>query len=212
MDMSLAGDTKALDVPIASTVLTAAAQYTCLNLIQTGAGFYNRLGNRIILKSLEIKLALEPSNVVNQGYDATWVRILFVYDRQTNGANPGASDVLQDTLQDGTNVATAYSGINLGNSRRFTVIRDYQIECPDFTTDANGFATASVIDQQNFKTKIHDFSTKVKGMVTMYKAASNPAVVGDIATGGLFMMTCIAGAANSWSIEGKMRLRFDDPQ
>jgi len=50
------------------------------------------------------------------------------------------------------------------------------------------------------------------GELTQYKADSAPAVIGDIATGGLFMLVLgnQAAGAEGYSVLGKTRLRFND--
>lgn len=90
---------------------------TCLNLIQQGAAFYQRIGTKVNIKSIELY------GTFKQTVDATHVaygRYLIVYDRQPNGAYPAIGDLLQNN----DTTLSFNSGINLVNRSRFTVIRD----------------------------------------------------------------------------------------
>nr|QXP07669.1 MAG: putative capsid protein [Arizlama virus] len=93
---------------------------TCINLIQAGSAFYNRIGGKICIKSIDITGWLE------QGATATYmakIRYLIVYDRQANGAYPA----LQALLQDNDGALTFNSGVNMQNRSRFSIIRDKRI-------------------------------------------------------------------------------------
>ena len=56
---------------------------TPLNLVQSGAGFYNRIGRRIEMKSLHLTGLIHSTG---KQADQDYCRLLVVYDRQTNGA------------------------------------------------------------------------------------------------------------------------------
>jgi len=90
---------------------------SAINLIQAGSGFYQRIGTKIFIKSIEI------TGCVEQGATATYMaygRYLIVYDRQANGAYP----TLQNILQDNDGNLTFNSGVNMQNRSRFSIIRD----------------------------------------------------------------------------------------
>jgi len=90
---------------------------SCLNLVQAGSAFYQRIGSKINIKSIEV------SGVIEQGATAGYMaklRYLIVYDRQSNGAYP----TLQNILQDNDGNLTFNSGVNMQNRARFSIIRD----------------------------------------------------------------------------------------
>ena len=94
-----------------------ATGMTCLNLIQQGAGFYQRIGTKINIKSIEFygdfKQTVDPTNVA-------YFRYMIVYDRQPNGSYPAITDILRDN-----DSATSFnSGVSLVNRSRFAMIRD----------------------------------------------------------------------------------------
>lgn len=187
-----------------------------LNLISAGSSFFNRIGRKVEMKSLLLEINLNPVSAVrNCGADT--LRILVVYDRQTNGATPAITDILQDTEQNGTNTTAPTSNINLNNRDRFQIIRDIRIMIPAMTTAATGVPTLTFpsIYQGTNDWKgghVREFM-KLSEMVTQFKADSAPAVIGDIATGGLFLITFAGNAAGAEAVaatQWNARLRYHD--
>lgn len=205
---ALAPEVKALDLPAAAYGLNTTFVVTPLNLIQTGSSFFNRIGRRIEMKSIRVSGNLQTlGSQVSHGY----TRIMIVYDRQTNGALPSAADILQSTKQDGTNVTNSYSGLNLNNRDRFVVLRDMRTATPPINVTAGTVTFEADSDPVSPFTNI-DMYVKLKGLVTQYKADSTPAVIGDISSGGLYLITFgnFAGGSEGWEAYVETRLRFAD--
>lgn len=97
-----------------------AIGWGCVNCgIQQGATFYNRVGTKIIMKSVRVRFTL--NNPVAQQTGTTPVRWMVFYDRQPNGAYPAFLDLLQ--INDSG--VTDFNGpLNIQNRSRFTVLRD----------------------------------------------------------------------------------------
>lgn len=91
--------------------------YTHLVLPIQGATVYNRVGNKVNVKSIRIRCTLCAGASANP----CTVRTLVVYDRQANGAAPAIATILADA---NTGATTAVSDINIANRNRFYVIRD----------------------------------------------------------------------------------------
>lgn len=201
------GEVNSLDLPVANYVLDTTGTVTCLNLIRAGATYVNRTGRRIEMKSLRINGMISPFRTSADDY----VRILVVYDRQTNGANPVIADIIQTTDQAAANTTTSYSGANLNNRDRFIVLMDFRAKMPSQTYTAGVITNPGWIDQTMPQFQVERY-IKLKGLVTQYKADSSPAVVGDISTGGLFMVTFgnLAAANAGFSANLETRLRFTD--
>lgn len=181
---------------------------TPLNLIQVGSGFYQRVGRKIEMKSLTIKgISATLRTVVNESIG----RILVIYDRQTNGALPAIADILQGTDQTGANVTSAYSGINLNYRDRFLILKDEKFYLPSLTDTAGVITNLGLHDntQQFPMFKCH---LKLKNLETMFRADTSPAVIGDIATGGLYLvvMGSLTSASTGWSFFWESRLRYGD--
>jgi len=91
---------KAIDIALATYLFrnpATATNVVLLNGIQTGTGFFNRIGSRVEMRSLQIR------GIVNSAATTTGnnLRMIVVYDRQPAGALPIVSDLLQSRDQAG---------------------------------------------------------------------------------------------------------------
>lgn len=199
---------KALDIPSTAYAITSTGVVTPLNLIQVGSSFFNRIGRRIEMKSIRVS---GDVNLLRTVATEDYARIMIVYDRQTNGAVPTIQDILQTTTQAGANSTTSLSGVNLNNRDRFKIIRDKRLFLPA-ATDTAGVVTNAQPPDPVTNTYIIDMFAKLGGLVTQYKADSSPAVIGDIATGGLFLVTfgLVATGGEGYQAGLECRLRFND--
>lgn len=202
------GELKSLDNPAFVGTLSALAQLTTQNLIRAGSSYFNRIGRKIDMRTFRLVALISPLRTCTF-HD--YVRILVVYDRQTNGALPAAADILQTTDQAGTNTNGGFSGVNLNNRDRFLILRDMRITLPSLTDTAGVITNVGVIDPVSKSINI-DMYIKLKGLITQYKADSAPAVIGDIATGSLIVMTIGIQAAGTegYQISYETRLRYGD--
>jgi len=138
---------------------------TEVNLVRQGPTFYQRIGNKIHMRSLSITFtpAVATSNgVIN-------LRYMVVYDKQPNGAFPALTDVLQ--INDTGNVVF-HSSMNIANRSRFSILRDK-------------FMTFSTIERS---------SAIVKDYIKLYhdtEFKANGGTIGDIATGALFFIAFV---------------------
>lgn len=178
-----------------------------INAIAQAAGQVNRIGNKISMKSLRI-----TGQIVQLGTNiATRVRIVVVYDKQTNGAMPNSSIVLQTRDSAGLSTNTSFSQLNMDYLDRFTILRDYTVSIPSSTWTA-GVQTNVGIDPGNApdggSALNIDMFIKMKGLLTLYKGAT--AVIGDIATGGVYMYCLTQAGANTWTFRNTTRLRYND--
>lgn len=205
---ALGGEIKALDLPVNTFTLNSTGQVTSLNLIRVGSTFCNRIGRRIEMKNIRMSGIIQSLRTVAA---EDYARILLVYDRQTNGAVPSLSDILQTTDQATANTTTSFSGMNLNNRDRFKILRDMRFYLPPITDTAGVITNAGPPDPMS-KTYMVEAFVKLGGLLTQYKADSAPAVIGDIATGGLFLVTAgfQASGAEGYNTNLEFRLRFND--
>lgn len=199
---------KALDIPQTTYTINSTASITAMNLIRTGSTFCNRIGRRVEMKNIRVSGIIQNLRTV-AGED--YCRILIVYDRQTNGALPAIADIIQSTDQAAANTTNVFSGLNLNNRDRFKIIRDMRIFLPAATVTAGTISNQAQPDPVSPTYKIEMFS-KLGGLLAQYKADSAPAVIGDIATGGLYLVVLGATAAASEGYQAalEVRLRFND--
>jgi len=183
---------------------TTASGITLLNGIQAGAGFYNRIGSRIEMKSLQINGFLGPAVGASSTTPAN-LRMLIVYDRQPTGALPVISDILQDRLQTGVAITGGLSHINLDNRDRFSILRDVRWAMPTTTAGVLTGVASGVGEPWTV-----NLFLKLKGLGVHYKSTTNPTTIADIATGALYACWVAETNDSDWVIEAGFRLRYDD--
>lgn len=181
-----------------------------LNGIKEGAAFYERIGRRIEMKSLQITGYLSPIPARSQ--DVTLMgRILIIYDSQANGTTPVWSTVIKNYKWDGTTESAYNSLINLDNRNRFEMIRDYKFVLPSVTRDVTPKDTfvqgTSVHCTKQAQEFIIDDYIKLKRRVTQYSASTADA--GAVSTGALWIYAYGIGVA-AWEAQISTRLRYYD--
>lgn len=160
-----------------------------LNLIQVGSSMFNRVGRKIQLRSVRLRCHIIPiQGATRSNAIPDLGRVCVVYDKQTNGAFPVINDVYQDTEQSGANTITALTGLNMNNRDRFISIIDKSLMLPSGDLN-NGFLSLAYPDNGENNSTLDEY--RKLNLPTYYKADSNPAVIGDIATGGLYFI-CFA--------------------
>lgn len=106
------------DLPTQITFGSAAGVVTLLNGIAQGAAETQRQGRDVHMRSIFWRFV---GHIAPTTTGASSMRILIVYDKQTNKAAPVATDILTiDSIE---------SGMNLANNHRFQVIADEEIPC-----------------------------------------------------------------------------------
>lgn len=112
----------AVSLPVAAGVAgaepgVAFTGMTEVNCVPQGATVANRIGNKIVIKSISARMIFQAT----AGGSSVSFRWMLIYDKQPNGAFPALADILFD--QPGA-VVTALSSINIANKSRFVMIRD----------------------------------------------------------------------------------------
>jgi len=207
---SFGKEIKGVDFPVNTVTFDTTGNIGSINMIQAGSSYFNRIGRRIEMKSVHFKGEITLVSGV-QSTTTDYTRIILVYDRQTNGALPAIADIIQTTSQAGTNTTTSFSGTNLNYRDRFIILKDIKLVLPE-VTQANGVvSTTAMIDPMHCFNNI-EFFIPLKSLVTQFRADSSPAVIGDIATGGLYLVFfgSIANATAMWQCSWETRLRFHD--
>lgn len=198
------GETKAVDLLPATYAFDTTGSVTAINLIRTGTSFNNRIGRKIAMKSLYINGKLQAESA--PAYQS-YCRMIVVYDTQPNGALPTWANVVTSYDQALNTSSTVTDGVNLDFRDRFRIILDHRITLPEVTAsgDPSTFEspTATEMTIQEFRL--------LGNLETQFKADSSPAVIGDIATGSLVLLTLGDQAAGGgWAFNGTVRLRFTD--
>lgn len=169
---------------------TPFAGITELNCVEQGATSYNRIGTKILIKSILFQACFSVAGS-NAGNDL--VRYMLVYDHQPNGAFPTFSTILS------ANIGTApnfYGSVNMSNRSRFIILRD-RIQA----IDPDGGNGGMISVKEFIKTKLE----------TQFKSSTN--TIEDITTGAIYL---VAFALSSSAItyvqmsSGSCRIRYFD--
>jgi len=165
-----------------------------LNGLAQGTDSTTRIGRKISMKSIQghyvFTSQLQASGLLPAGVLGGWVRLLIVYDMQTNGATPTVADILQNAT---SNALT--SPLNLNNRERFKVLVN-KYRC---------------IDPSNSQSAMIRFYKRLNHDVIFN--AGNAGTVADIQTGGIFFVlatTLTATAAPLTDGNAYVRIRFLD--
>lgn len=180
------GEFKAVDVTTATTSVGTTPVFFLLNGMTSGSGLDQHIGREVTLKSLEIKYVVGPEAGVTVDQ---MVRVLLVYDRQTNGAAPAVTDVL--TSQ------SSVSPRNLENRHRFKILYDRTLP---INTPVEPISK-----------KYRKFYRRLAHPVTFNAGVAG--TVADITTGSLYLVafgTRPIGANTAAYIEFFSRIRYQD--
>lgn len=162
---------------------------TELNCIQQGAAFYQRIGTKVMMKSLELKFIMQANGVVmTLATGGVTIRYMVVYDRQPNKTFPSLADVL--AVNDGA--ATFNAGVDMTNRSRFVVL-------------CNQFYAFDVA--QDYTLHVHKFIPL--NLETEFGASGN--TIGDLTTGSLLLIAFSSNAAIDCNLnQVSSRVRYMD--
>lgn len=169
---------------------TAFAGITELNCVEQGATSYNRIGTKILIKSIMFQACFSLAGTVAAN---DLVRYMLVYDHQPNGAFPALSTILSANI--GT-APTFYGAINMANRSRFIILRD-RIQA----IDSDGGNGAMISVKEFVKCKLE----------TQFKSSTSS--IGDITTGAIYLVAfALSSSANTYvqMSAGSCRIRYFD--
>lgn len=166
----------------------------CTNLLGQGTDFTNRIGRKIITKSILLRVAIYP-NLANPTSDGDIVRVMLLYDTQSNGALPTYTTILASPT------AAYIQPINLNNRDRFRVLSDshYAVEAFD--------AASSALTTGAPKPRLLRLYKKVN-LETIYSGTNN--TIADISSGSILLFF-ISQKPGCYQYESVVRIRFADP-
>lgn len=168
---------------------TGATGMVTANIISPGTYTYNRIGNKISVQSLSVKFAFKANAVTIT--DSGLLRCLVVYDKQTNGAYPTRVELLGNLSFNGGATTTFCSGLNINNSKRFTILRDKVFPI--------GESNPVVYWKEFIK----------KPLETIYSTGDED--IGDINTGGIFVVWFYVGCTTAPTVTNAViRCRYYD--
>lgn len=212
------GETKSVDIPSAVFNLPFNAgnlNSQSVTLVQEGASFFNRIGRKIAMKSLQITAKIESQ----LGYINTvpeLLRYIIFYDKQPNGVAATWNQVVQSYDNAGGVTNSVFDGMNLDNRDRFVILRDRKIALPGLSAAGLGFGVPLGTSEGSVGSDGSDGGIVVKeylklgNMEVQFNGGNpNPATVAGVNTGNLAIV--LQGQTGAqWTLFGSARLRFTD--
>ena len=192
-------------------VPTLGAVVSTLFLPQLGSDYTNRIGRKVVVKSIGFRayscLSASQQNAANLGANANVFargqtqRVMLVYDSQPNGVTSNPADIL--TSQ------TTLAMNNLNNRDRYRVIWDKVLTFDPYhvVTDATPVITDATFNRAG------QYWTMWKkcNRETIFQA--NGGTIADVATGAYLLLMVASETTTAFvgnSIRYQIRFRFED--
>lgn len=181
-------ETGYLDTASATYALDTTGTVTLLNGVQQGVAVTQRIGKKILMKSLQGRGRMLNGTTATSN-DVAW---MIVYDKRPNGNLPAINDILVSTSSQAMN--------NDNNAGRFSILK----RC-----DAMMIGTATLPTETSAVST--DFYLDLKKHEVVYKAFQSGAI-NDIEQGALYLVTVGQNTAGTTaaSLVETFRLRFFD--
>lgn len=199
-------DTEPLQV-LNTNTNTACVQ--ALTNIQQGAGESQRIGNKVSIKSVRVRLYTTYTGQGNG--NSTFFRFMVIYDRNPNGAYVATSNILGQLTGANTVAAGVFSDdINPNQSERFVTLADEYKVLPPF--EAAALNTTNYTGPTERSAFIIDRYIKCRDLECIFSATSNPGTIAN-STVGSIQVLCVgnlAAGAEPWCWTGHARVRFHD--
>lgn len=172
---------KFFDIASGTINISTTASINLLCIPQLGTDFTNRIGRKILIKSVYIR-GYVSTEAANSGFanslsvGTQLVRMIILADMQPNGAAPAATDIL--------NTADSASQLNANNRDRFKIIKDKTWCLGGTRTSITANEVQAVaISPQQFNLKWY----KRLNMETIFNAG-NAGTIADINSGALYLV------------------------
>jgi len=192
---------KFFDTVQSTVTLTSGGQniIPSLNLVSLGNGESQMQGRKITIKRINWRAAItkdiEQDPVAANVQAADTIRVLMIQDNQCNGTAAIATDVLANDN---------YTGyMNLANSTRFKIIKEWNIDMPSGPALWNG---TNVISLQ--ATKHIKYSKKCNIDIEFLPQAGGSRVIGEVRSNNIFVMAW--ARLGSTDIVSRTRIRYTD--
>lgn len=181
-------DTKLGSLPIVDTVNTNDS-IAVLNLVQQGAGSWNRVGRKIFPKSIRIKgsiLVTSAWSTTNHSQYGNYLRCILVWDKQPSGAAiPQFDHMFGVTEQTGAESTTIMSPLKYDNMDRFIVLKEWVLSSNPGSSGSYVSPTGAGVHNIITFDEFYRFKGKFE---TVYSGQSNPMTLADISTGALYIV------------------------
>lgn len=172
-----------------------------------GAAGVNRIGQKVLLKSIRIRGIVKNILTAVQGA----LRIIVVYDKQANAALPAWADLITSVSAAGAATTGAYDGINMGNRERFIVLADEQLWTPSVTYTGGVLTNVGTLNASDKNPSMFNFDRfiRLRDMESHFNN-TNGGTYADLQSGSLNCFFVAAGTDAAWQLDAVTRVRFAD--
>lgn len=186
-DINLKSELKFVDLlgTFSNTVITNAGSLQYITGISQGSNTFNRLGSRITLESVLIRISVYPSTVTLTGNS---LRLIVFQDKNNQGASPAIGDLLA-----GSNPTV--NPLVANNTMRFRIIAD---------------RLYSVIADECVNDKIYVKLSRNRSLVNPIQYSGTAAAVTSAGQGALFWLLASEDLVNGPIVTASCRVRFRD--
>jgi len=183
---------KTLDVSH-NLLAAGAGAVVLLNGCQQGNDYTNRDGRQIIMKSMLIRFSVAPYSTTTSLNQGDYIRLLVVYDKQTNGIAPTPGSILigPDSM----------APMNLNFRDRYKILMDKTVSMAAANYSAGALTNGSPTVKSVYCYRKLDLDT-------VFSGTGN--TVADISTGAVFLLYISLSTASTTNIIGWTRIRFTD--
>lgn len=187
-------------------ITTATGNIQCVNLVQQGTSIAQRIGNKICMRSLRIRLKITDTGnaAASPPYQ---IRMMLCYDRNPPGTYPATNTILSTVRQDSTvQNGTVDASLNPAFYDRFVVLRDW------YQTLPADVGTGSELPNDQATWNFDDF-VSLKNLETTFSGNASPMTISNVSVGALYLFvlgTALAGVSDGYCLTGTLRLRFRD--
>lgn len=184
-------ETGYVNLAAAAYPMDTTGSVTLLATIAQGAAVTQRVGKKVMLKSIQCRGNWSNGSTATNND----VAMLVVYDKRPTGSLPAVTDILAS--------ASSLAFNNDANSGRFVVLKRM-----DDVLVGNNTAAANYTEAQY---KSVDFWLALRGLPLVFKAAGTGAIA-DIEEGALYLVTMSNSAAGTGAASANVafRTRFVD--
>lgn len=184
---------------------------TNLTSIPQQVGDNGRVGQRVRLFNFTVRGFISYFPQATSIQQPDFLRLLIIYDRQTNGAAPIWSNII-------ANISAGTSGPfdppNWYERGRYKILRDWQIATPAMSGTVAGGLLTAVTSQltppqpTSMEFTLHFFKALKGKLDTIYSGTG--ATAANINGGGIFIIAQNLGAGTGWVYEGTSTIEYMD--
>lgn len=180
--------------------LSTSNNIYCINPMQEGSGYFNRIGRKTKTLSIRLKFhfVYKYSNDLTSGYSAGTVgnmlRMVLVYDRENTGVIPEFNKMFGVTDNQGNSTTYLTAPLHMTRTDRFRVLLDEMIVFNPTSTPVVGDYdpitgnTTAAYTCYNTKTVDRWVDCSKKDILQTYQSTSNPATVSDLSSGAIYLV------------------------